>query len=81
MYCLAYLAVPSVPINVQSLGNVVVWETPSMPSGEITQYEIQFFIPGTDLRMNSFRNSKGTFYVAKSEATLGEPPSTYFRVH
>ena len=81
VYCLADFVVPSCPISVQSLGNAVVWETPSMPSGEIMQYEIQFFIPDTHLRMNSYRNSKGTFYMVKNEDTLGDPQSTYFRVH
>ena len=81
VYCLADFVVPSRPISVQSLGNAVMWETPSMPSGEITQYEIQFFIPDTHLRMNSFRNSKSTFYMVKNEGTLGEPQSTYVRVH
>ena len=50
-----------------------------MPSGEITQYEIQFFIPGTHLRMTNFRNSKGTFYTVQNEDKLGE--STHFKVY
>ena len=75
-----YLAVPSRPVNVQSHGDVIVWDTPPRPYGGITEYEIQFFIPGTRQRITHSRNSEGTFYVVQNEDNLGGPQGTYFRV-
>ena len=71
---------PSRPISVQSHGDVIVWDMPLRPNGEITEYEIQFFIPGTLQRINRSRNSKGTFYVVQNEDKLGGSLGTYFRV-
>ena len=74
------LAVPSRPINVQSHGDAVMWDMSPKPHGKITEYEIQFFIPGTPQRITRSRNSEGTFYVVQSEDNLGGPQGTYFKV-
>ena len=72
---------PSPPINVQSYdGDVVVWDSPSTPNGKITEYEIQFFIPGTRQRITRSRNEQGTFYAVQDGDRLGGPQDNYFRV-
>ena len=72
--------VPSDPVDVQFYGDVVVWNEPLNPNGQITEYEIQFLIPGTQLRINRSRNSRGTFYAVREEDKLGGIQDTYFRV-
>ena len=64
----------------QSYGDVVVWNEPLSPNGQITEYEIQFLIPDTQLRINRSRNSRGTFYTVQDEDKLGGVENTYFRV-
>lgn len=75
--------VPSSPTEVMSYGDVVVWEEPLTPNGEIVAYEIRFIIPGTQLKINRSRNRRGTFYVVQDEDLLEGPQSsdTYFQVN
>ena len=74
-------AVPSHPINVVSYGKVLVWDEPLSPSGDITEYEIQFLIPNTQFEMSRLRDGLGTYYVIQDEDQLdGESSTIYFRV-
>ena len=75
-----FVLVSSDPVDVQSYGDVVVWNEPLNPNGQITEYEIQFLISGTQLRITRSRNSQGTFYIVQDEDKLGEIQNTYFRV-
>ena len=77
-YNVHFVTVSSDPVDLQSFGDVVVWNEPLNPNGQITEYEIQFFIPDTQLRITRSRNSQGTFYTVQGEDRLGE--NAHFRV-
>ena len=79
-FFLNFDVVSSQPVDVQSYGDVVVWNEPLNPNGLITEYEIQFLVPGTQLRITRSRNSQGTFYTVQNEDKLGRLQNTYFRV-
>ena len=80
LYVISYyfVTVSSAPVDLQSFGDVVVWNEPLNPNGQIIEYEIQFFIPNTQLRITRSRNSQGTFYAVQDEDRLGE--NAHFRV-
>ena len=53
---------------------------PSNPNGDITAYEAQFYIPGTENgRLVEIAQSR-TFYIVKEEDKLGGDTSTFVRV-
>ena len=88
MYCLIwsiikgylFVSVPSIPLDVQSFGGVVVWNKPLNSNGQIAEYNIQFLVPGTQSRMNRSRNGQGTFYSVQNQDRVGGMDNTYFRV-
>ena len=73
-----FVSVSSAPVDLQSFDDVIVWNEPLNPNGQIIEYEIQFFIPDTQLRITRSRNNQGTFYAVQDEDRLGENP--HFRV-
>ena len=73
-----FVSVSSDPVDLQSFGDVIVWNEPLNPNGQIIEYEIQFFIPDTQQRITRSRNSQGTFYAVQDEGRLGE--NAHFRV-
>lgn len=75
-----FVLVSSDPVDVQSYGDVVVWNEPLNPNGQITEYEIQFLVPGTQLRITRSRNIQGTFYAVQDDDKLGGTQNTYVRV-
>ena len=53
---------------------------PSNPNGDITAYEAQFYIPGTEnSRLVEIAQDR-TFYVVREEDKLGGDTSTFVRV-
>ena len=64
----------------KSHGFIIVWEMPLRPNGEITEYEIQFFVPDTEQRIIRSRNREGTFYTVQDQDSLAGPLRTFFRV-
>ena len=73
-----FVSVSSAPVDLQSFDDVIVWNEPLNPNGQIIEYEIQFFIPDTQLRITRSRNNQGTFYAIQDEDRLGE--NAHFRV-
>ena len=73
-----FVSVSSAPVDLQSFDDVIVWNEPLNPNGQIIEYEIQFFIPNTQLRITRSRNNQGTFYAVQDEDRLGE--NAHFRV-
>ena len=53
---------------------------PSNPNGDITTYEAQFYIPGTEnSRLVEIAQDR-TFYIIKEQDKLGGDTSTFIRV-
>ena len=73
-----FVSVSSAPVDLQSFDDVIVWNEPLNPNGQIIEYEIQFFIPNTQLRITRSRNNQGTFYAVQDEDRLGG--NAHFRV-
>ena len=71
---------PSPPIDIQSLCNVVVWGTSLNPNGDITGYEAQFYIPGTEVALLKEIAQDRTFYIVEEEDKLSKPLNVLVRV-
>ena len=72
---------PSPPIDFQSLCDVIVWGTPFSPNGDITGYEAQFYIPGTQNIMKIVEIAKDrTFYIVKENDNLDGDTDPFVRV-
>ena len=57
-----------------------MWGRPRDPNGELTGYEIQFYIPDTEIRMTKTIPRVKTFYTLQEGDKLGGPHNTFFRV-
>ena len=58
-----------------------MWDEPLSPSGDITEYEVQFLVPDTQFEMSRVRDGRGTHYAVQDEDKLDDESSTvYFRV-
>ena len=71
---------PSPPIEFQSLCNVVVWGMPVNPNGEILRYEVQFYVPGTQLEVAKEIPHDRTFYIVEYADKLSLYGGTFVRV-
>ena len=60
--------------------NVIVWGEPFNPSGDITAYEAQFYIPDTKLRVLREIAQDRTFYIIEEEDKLGGNMDTFVKV-
>ena len=53
---------------------------PFSPNGDLTGYEVQFFVTDTQVRMLREIPKDRTFYVVEEEDKLGGPRNTFARV-
>ena len=60
-----HAAVPGAPSNVMKESNVVSWQLPDEPNGEIIDYNLNVNYAGK----NEFINRSTTFYVVEVEET------------
>ena len=71
---------PSAPLDVQSLCNAIVWRVPQNTNGDLTGYNVQFYVPGTQFRRHQEVARDRTFYVVTNEDKLDSPLHTHIRV-
>ena len=57
-----------------------MWGIPLNPNGDITRYEAQFYIPGTEVALLKEIAQDRTFYIVEEEDKLRKPLNTLVRV-
>ena len=48
LFSVLSVSAPGQPLNIQPFCEVIVWEKPSVPNGEITGYNVMFSFVGAD---------------------------------
>ena len=72
---------PSAPQNIRGFCNVIVWEEPQRPNGELTSYDIMFYPQNNPSRGATSRlNNPKTFYITSDRDISQGSGSTYVRV-
>ena len=71
---------PSVPVDMQSFCDVVVWKTPIQQNGELIGYETEFTNPGARQTVTKQVSIDGNYYIIQDEDKFNDPQTTVVRV-
>ena len=71
---------PPPPTGILPLCNVVVWDSPYNPEGNLIGYAVQFYIPGTQNEKVRVITQNRAFYVVQDEDKFDRSHSVFTKV-